>query len=257
MNSADRPFSEILADFRRDPLSLAERIPGLWLVNKPPGPSSAQAAGRVRLGLGVKKLGHAGTLDPMAGGLLVLMAGNAARLFDQMQEFPKTYRAGFRLGERTDSQDITGTAIAGWRPERAPPVAPSELEEALERFRGDVRQIPPMHSALKRGGRPLYELARRGEEVERKPRRVKVHSLRLRGFDGTEGELELVVSKGFYVRTLVDDLGLALGSGAVMTSLLRTAIGPFRLEEARTLEELAAQSRDRKTGGISQANNPR
>ncbi|MDR3077187.1 MAG: hypothetical protein LBV15_00290, partial [Planctomycetota bacterium] len=123
MACAERTFADVLAAWRRDPFSLVGRIPGLWLVNKPPGPSSARVVERARRSLGIKKLGHAGTLDPMAGGLLILMAGHATRLFDQLQEFPKVYRAGFRLGERTDSQDATGSPLAGWWPERRPPLA--------------------------------------------------------------------------------------------------------------------------------------
>ncbi|MDR1521172.1 MAG: tRNA pseudouridine(55) synthase TruB [Planctomycetota bacterium] len=243
----DRSFADLLADFRRDPLSLAGRLPGLWPVDKPPGPSSNHIVLQARRALGIKKLGHAGTLDPMAGGLLILMAGAATRLFDFLQEFPKTYRAGFRLGEKTDSQDATGAPLPDWRPARPPPLPAEELEAALVAFRGRILQIPPMYSALKSNGRPLYLLARRGETVERAPRPATVYRLAASAFDGVSGILELTASKGFYVRTLIGDIGDALGCGAVMTSLVRTRIGPFRLEDAREIASLAAP-RSRRSG---------
>ncbi|MCC8180164.1 MAG: tRNA pseudouridine(55) synthase TruB [Planctomycetes bacterium] len=232
------PFSALLGQFRADPTSLLRSIPGVWLVNKPSGPSSNLVVVRARKKLGIKKLGHAGTLDPLAEGLLVLLAGNATRLFDSIQEFPKSYRAEFILGERTDSQDSTGNRIADWQPLRQLPLAREEVEAALGQFRGEVMQMPPMHSALKRDGIPLYKLARQGKEVERKPRPAKVYSLNLIGFTGSGGTLDMSVSKGFYVRTLIDDLGVALGVGAVMTRLVRTAVGPYRLEDADSLDDL-------------------
>lgn len=239
MTDASPPFAETLAAFRRDPLSLVGRIPGVWPVRKPPGPSSNRMVVLARKRLGIRKIGHAGTLDPMASGLLVLLAGNATRLFDELQTFSKTYRAGFRLGLRTDSQDGTGRVLPpeAWRPAVQPPLAGEALAEALPLFRGDVMQTPPMHSALKRDGRPLYELARRGETVERAARPARVYDLRLTEFDGRDGTLEMTVSKGFYVRTLIDDLGLALGCGAVMTALERTAVGPYLLADAPDWDE--------------------
>ncbi|MCD7895956.1 MAG: tRNA pseudouridine(55) synthase TruB [Planctomycetaceae bacterium] len=185
---------------------------------------------RARKRLGLKRVGHAGTLDPLASGLLLLLAGNATRLFDHMQEFSKTYTAGFRLGVRTDSQDITGVPVPDHAPSRRPPLDRDDVVAALDAFRGTIRQIPPMHSALKKDGQPLYRLARKGIVVHREAREVTVHSLDLAEFDGTEGVVRMVVSKGFYVRTLIDDLGVSLGTGAVMTTLRREAIGPFRLD---------------------------
>lgn len=216
------------------------KVPGLWLVNKPPGPSSNRIVLQARKALRIRKIGHAGTLDPMAGGLLILMAGDATRLFDFLQEFPKTYCAGFQLGMKTDSQDSTGIPLSGWRPFRLPPVSAEELEMALSRFRGDIFQIPPMHSALKKNGQPLYKLARRGESVEREGRPGRVYRLAAEGFDGTAGMLNMTVSKGFYVRTLINDVGDVLGCGGVMTSLVRLRIGPFRLEDAVAPDGLGA-----------------
>lgn len=248
----ERPFPEVLADFRRDPLSLLWAVPGIWLVDKPSGPSSNLAVVRARKAIGVKRIGHAGTLDPLASGLLLLMVGNATRLFDSLQDFSKTYVAGFRLGQRTDSRDITGERLDDWRPAAPVPRESGEIERCLARFRGEIMQIPPMHSALKKDGQPLYKLARRGMEVEREARAMRVDDLTLNSFDGTDGVLTLTASKGFYVRTLVDDVGLALGCGAVMTSLRRTRIGPYAVEAARGLDILAgsasAETAEEKTG---------
>ncbi len=238
-----RPFAEVLADFRRDPRSLLWRVPGIWPVAKPAGPSSNLVVVRARKELGLKKIGHAGTLDPMAEGLLVLLAGNATRLFDLVQEFPKTYVARFRLGGRTDSQDATGSPLPDWEPARPPPLKRAEVEAALAGFRGEIVQVPPMHSALKLAGQPLYKLARKGVVVERAARPATVYSLELGEFDGISGSLAMRVSKGFYVRTLVDDLGVALGCGAVMTGLRRSEIGPFSLAGAAELGGLAARRR--------------
>ncbi len=226
------PFPDVLAAFKENPLSLLGRIPGVWLVDKPSGPSSNLAVVRARKRLGLKRVGHAGTLDPLASGLLLLLAGNATRLFDHMQEFTKTYTAGFRLGVRTDSQDITGEPLPDFAPTRPPPVGRDDVLAAVNAFRGTIKQVPPMHSALKKDGQPLYKLARKGIVVPREAREVTVHALELGEFDGTEGVVRMEVSKGFYVRTLIDDLGVRLGTGAVMTALRREAIGPFRLNES-------------------------
>ena len=234
-----QPFAETLAAFQQNPLSLLWRIPGCWPVHKPSGPSSNLIVVRARKTLNIKKIGHAGTLDPMASGLLLLLAGNATRLFDHMQEFTKSYQAEFRLGVRTDTQDATGTPIANWQPTTQPPITRETITTTLDTFKGDILQTPPMHSALKKDGQPLYKLARKGETVERAPRPVSVHNLTMTNFDGLTGTLDMTVSKGFYVRTLIEDLGLALGCGAVMTSLTRTAIGPFTLDDAVPLDNLA------------------
>lgn len=231
-----RPFPELKAEFDRDPLALCRRVPGLWLVDKPSGPSSHDVVARMRRILGIRRVGHAGTLDPLASGLLVVMAGNASRLFDSIQAFPKAYVADFRLGAKTDSQDITGEPVPGWSPKREPPLECGEIEASLSSFRGATTQIPPMHSALKKNGTPLYKLARKGETVEREARGAMVYSLELRDFDGRSGQLEMQVSSGFYVRTLIDDLGDKLGCGAVMTGLRRTAIGPFDVKDADRLD---------------------
>lgn len=241
--SAPVPFNEIKAAFAADPLALLGKTPGLWLVDKPSGPTSHDVVAAFRGFLKLRRVGHAGTLDPLASGLLIIMAGNASRLFDSIQAFPKTYRASFRLGRRTDTQDCSGEPLAGWRPLLEPPLPREKVAAALSRFIGEIEQVPPMHSALKRNGVPLYKLARRGEVVERAPRRAVVHDAVLEEFDGTEGQAILAVSSGFYVRTLIDDMGNELGSGAVMTGLRRTAIGPFTVDAAESFASFPAKRR--------------
>ncbi|MDR1613808.1 MAG: tRNA pseudouridine(55) synthase TruB [Planctomycetota bacterium] len=226
----DAPFPEVRRAFLENPLALLDRVPGIWPMNKPKGVTSHDVVKMMRKRLGLKRVGHAGTLDPMAEGLLLVTAGLATRLFDDIQSFRKTYRAEFRLGERTVSQDSAGDPVAGWRRVVDPPVAREKISAAMSKFVGGIEQVPPMHSALKRNGTPLYKLARRGIEVERSPRKAMVHELSLEAFDGWTGRLLTTVSSGFYVRTLIDDIGLALGAGAVMTALVRTAIGPFALD---------------------------
>jgi tRNA pseudouridine55 synthase len=230
---ADPPFPELRKRFLADPLAFVGRVPGVFPVDKPSGPTSHDMVDRLRRKLGIRRVGHGGTLDPLASGVLLLLAGTATRLFDDLLAFPKTYRATLRLGARTDTHDADGVALP-FAPSRAPPVAPEAWEAALAPFRGEIEQTPPMHSALKKNGRPLYELARRGMEVPREPRRMTVYALTLEETAGDEARLLMTVSSGFYVRALVDDLGLRLGTGAVMTALVREAVGPFTRE--RTLE---------------------
>lgn len=237
-------FPELAARFDADPLSLEGKVPGVFRVNKPGGPSSHDVVALARKRLGLRRVGHGGTLDPLAEGLLLILAGNATRLFDRLQAFPKTYVARLVFGVRTDTCDAAGRVLAELPPERSR-VERGRIEEALSAFAGEILQTPPMYSALKRGGRPLYELARAGVEVEREPRPVTAYALALSAFGDddtgrTRAELSLRVSSGFYVRSLIDDLGQALGPGAHMTALTRTAIGPFLLEGATAPENLAA-----------------
>ena len=212
---------------------------GFLNVLKPPGMSSAQVVGYARRLLGGVKLGHAGTLDPEAAGVLPLMAGKAARLFDYMQDKEKAYVAEVAFGSATDTQDAQGTVIESGE------CYPCEaaIKQALPGFTGRLMQRPPMYSAIKQDGARLYELARRGREVVVPEREVMVHELTLRAMTENHGALLFVrCSKGFYVHTLCHDLGRALGCPAHMRFLLRTQSGVFTLETARTLEalELAA-----------------
>ncbi len=213
---------------------------GFLNVLKPPGMSSAQVVGYARRLLDGEKLGHAGTLDPEAAGVLPLMAGKAARLFDYMQDKQKAYIAEVAFGAATDTQDAQGTVTETG--DNYPDEA--AIRAALPRFIGEGLQRPPMYSALKRDGQRLYDLARKGQTVELEPRPVTVYSLALIALTERHGALISVrCAKGFYVRTLCDDLGRALGCPAHMRFLLRTQSGVFTLDRARTLEELAEAKR--------------
>lgn len=210
---------------------------GIIVLDKPVGMTSFAAVKKVRWCAGEKKAGHCGTLDPMATGVLPIMLGGATKFLDYLPEEEKCYTAGFRLGIRTDTLDITGDVLE----EHPVTCTRAEVEQALEPFRGEILQVPPMYSALKQDGVRLYELARKGQEVERKARPVTIRSLELlpqSGKNTSEYVLSVSCSKGTYIRTLIDDLGTALGCGAVMTSLRRTATCGFSADEAVTVETL-------------------
>ncbi|HET6384986.1 MAG TPA: tRNA pseudouridine(55) synthase TruB [Armatimonadota bacterium] len=213
-------------------------ICGLLNLDKPSGPTSHDMVSRVRRCLGVRQVGHAGTLDPMATGVLVIGVGPATRLMTFLGDQPKEYAARIRLGLTTDTEDITGNILAE---ASAAGVTQADLIEALHRFEGPIFQTPPMVSALKVNGRRLYELAREGKSVERQPRAVTVYELELLDFapgNAAEATLRIRCSGGFYVRTLCADLGRALGCGGCMKALRRTAVGEFRVEDAVTPEAL-------------------
>ncbi len=184
----------------------------------------------------MKRLGHAGTLDPMATGVLPVFAGHATKVCDILPDHDKTYEAGFRFGVTTDTQDVTGTVTK----ERPAKVTAEQLEKVLESFRGEIMQVPPMYSAVSVGGKRLYELARQGREIEREARAVTIYKLELAGFDTSaqSGTLKISCSKGTYIRTLINDIGEALGCGGIMTSLVRTAACGFSLADCVTLEQL-------------------
>ncbi len=210
---------------------------GVLVIDKPSGPTSFDVVRTVRALLRVKKVGHTGTLDPLATGVLPICVGDATRIAGFITEGDKAYDAVIRLGVTTDTLDAQGQVV-DTRP--VPPLRPELLEDALSRFRGTFDQIPPMYSAVKVGGKRLYELARAGEEVERKPRTVTVHALELRDFSADEVRLSVRSSKGFFVRSLAYDLGEVLGCGAHLTALRRTQSGPFTLAGATPLEKLRA-----------------
>jgi tRNA pseudouridine55 synthase len=210
------------------------RIDGVLLLDKPLGMSSNGALQAARRLLCAAKAGHTGTLDPLATGLLPLCFGEATKFSQGLFDADKRYCAGILLGVRTDTGDAEGSVTAT----REVRVTRSEVEGAVEGFVGDIDQIPPMHSALKRDGRPLYELARKGIEVERQPRRVRIHSIALQRFEPPRLEIEVFCSKGTYIRSLADDLGEALGCGAHLASLRRTAIAGLHVRDAVTLDRL-------------------
>lgn len=217
---------------------MTEQAPlcGFLNVLKPPGMTSAHVVAVVRRLLGGAKVGHAGTLDPEAAGVLPLMIGKAARLFDVMQDKEKAYVTEVAFGAATDTQDAQGRVV------QTGDAYPDEaaIRAALADFTGPIWQKPPMFSALKQDGKRLYELARDGKQADVAAREVTVYELSLRGFTPGHGALLYVrCSKGFYVRTLCNDLGAHLGCPAHMRFLLRTQSGPFTLETARTLENIA------------------
>ena len=210
---------------------------GILVIDKPAGWTSHDVVAKLRGILHVKRIGHAGTLDPMATGVLPVFVGRATRAVEFAAEREKEYIAGLRLGVVTDTQDCTGTPLETHPVE----VTRDQVEAILDRFRGDLQQIPPMYSAVKKNGRKLYELARRGVEVERQPRPVTIHQLELLDqVSPTDYTLRVLCSKGTYVRTLCHDMGQALGCGGTLFSLRRTRSAGFTLEDAVTLEEVAA-----------------
>lgn len=210
---------------------------GVLVIDKPQGPTSFEVVRRVRSALGLKRAGHTGTLDPMATGVLPVCLGEATKLAGLLTEGEKAYDAVVRLGVVTSTQDVTGTVL---ETRTVPPLSAELLEAALQRFRGKLSQVPPMYSAVKVKGKRLYEHARAGESVERTPRQVTVYSLVLRDFSASECTLSVRCSKGFFVRTLAEDLGQALGCGGALKSLRRTASGPFGLDRALALSQVEA-----------------
>ncbi|MGH8705964.1 MAG: tRNA pseudouridine(55) synthase TruB [Burkholderiales bacterium] len=210
------------------------RLDAVLLLDKPTGMSSNAALQEAKRLYGTLKAGHAGTLDPLASGLLPLLFGEATKLAQFALGSDKEYLAQVRLGVSTATGDAEGEVLE----RRAVRVDDAQLARALERFRGEIEQIPPMHSALKRGGRPLYALAREGRTVERAPRRVTIHQLELIERAGDVVRLRIRSSKGTYVRQIAQDLGAELGSGAHLEALRRTALADFRLEQAVSLDEL-------------------
>ena len=208
---------------------------GLLLVDKPEGPSSAHVVHRAKVSLGAKKVGHLGTLDPFASGLLLLGINEGTKISDIFLRAPKSYRGVVTLGVATDSQDSTGVVVKT-RP--VPSLGDRELRVLEQRFSGQLQQTPPMFSALKRDGVRLYKLARQGKEVPRQPRTIQIDSIQLRQINRTEISIEVTCSRGTYVRTLASDLGEALGCGAHLKSLRRIACGHLRIERAVTLDDL-------------------
>ncbi|HUH88378.1 MAG TPA: tRNA pseudouridine(55) synthase TruB [Pusillimonas sp.] len=214
-----------------------QMLDGVLLLDKPEGLSSNHALQRAKRALDARKAGHTGTLDPFATGLLVCCLGRATKISASMLEADKVYEATVRLGEETDSGDLTGH-IVFQAPNDAAAVTCEQFEAVLEQFRGEIEQIPPMHSALKRDGKPLYEYARQGIELERPPRKITIYRLELLAFDGRDAKILVHCSKGTYIRTLAQDIGRALGCGGHLAALRRTQVGPFSLDDAVELETL-------------------
>jgi tRNA pseudouridine55 synthase len=211
-------------------------IDGALLLDKPVGLSSNAALQEAKRLFGAKKAGHGGTLDPLASGLLVILFGEATKFAGPMLDADKEYLATVKLGERTDTGDAEGRVVESHPVD----VSADQIQAALARFRGEIEQLPPMHSALKHEGVPLYKIARKGGTVERKPRRVRIHELELLARKSDLLELRVRASKGTYIRTLAEDIGGALGTGAHLAALRRTASGLFSVRDAVTLDELRA-----------------
>ena len=211
---------------------------GILCLDKPQEMTSFIACACVRRALGVKKTGHAGTLDPMATGVLPILCGGATRALEWLPDHDKRYLVTVRFGAVSDTQDIWGTVEQTGKP------LPTKdaLEAALTHFRGDILQTPPMMSAIKKDGVRLYELARKGIEIEREARPVTIHTLELLSFDGETAVLDCACSKGTYMRVIAADLGQMLGCGALMSGLRRTLAAGFSLEECLTLEQVREEA---------------
>lgn len=213
----------------RSPSAVEPPKSGILIMDKPAGMTSHDVVQAVRRAADVRRVGHAGTLDPLATGVLVVCIGTATRVVDSIQAQPKVYRARIMLGVSTASYDADGEVTATADPSH---IERSAVEAELSAFTGDIMQIPPMVSALKHEGRRLYDLARHGIDIEREPRPVTVHALALADWNPPEFTLEMTVSRGTYVRSIAHDLGGALGVGAHVVGLRREAVGPFRIEDA-------------------------
>ncbi|PTY02505.1 tRNA pseudouridine(55) synthase TruB [Opitutaceae bacterium EW11] len=212
-----------------------KEIEGVLLVDKPTDHTSHDVVARLRGKLKIKRIGHAGTLDPMATGLLVILVGKATRVSQYLMSTDKEYTGTITLGKVTSTQDAEGEMLET-RP--VPPLGESDVKAAMKAFVGDQYQTPPMYSAIKIDGVPLYKKARQGEEVEREPRFVRVASFELTRFASPEIDFVLRCSKGTYVRTIAHDLGQKLGCGAHLSKLRRTASGKFTISQCLTLDEI-------------------
>lgn len=207
---------------------------GIILLDKPNNMTSFSAVNRVRRLLSVKKAGHTGTLDPMATGVLPIALSNCTRFIDLLPVHDKGYVATAKFGVTTDTLDSTGTVLS----ESEVNVTREQLESVLEKYTGEIEQIPPMYSAISKDGKRLYELARQGIEIEREARKITVYSLSLGSFDGDCFSISVECSAGTYIRSLIDDIGKDLGCGAIMTDLRRTSANGFSINNCVTLEEL-------------------
>jgi len=210
-------------------------VDGVLTIRKEAGWTSHDVVAKVRHLLGGVKVGHAGTLDPAATGVLPLLIGRGTRIAEYLVEWDKEYRAVLRLGQTTDTQDATGTVLARYTTDS---VTPEAIHEAVGRFHGPVEQVPPMYSAVKVEGVPLYKSARAGKTIAREARTIVIHTLEVLAMQGRDVTLRIVCSKGTYVRTLCADIGEALGVGGHMLALERRRVGPLMIEQALTIDEV-------------------
>jgi len=212
---------------------------GILVVNKETGWTSHDVVAKVRRLLGISKVGHAGTLDPAATGVLPILLGRGTRIAEYLLEWDKEYRAVLRLGETTDTQDATGKVLSQADPST---ITEEALRQTVAHFCGPQRQTPPMYSAVKIGGRPLYKAARIGETVERADRPIMIHSLDILAIDGRDVTLNVVCSKGTYIRTLCADIGQVLGVGGHLYALERLRVGPLSIDQALTVGQIAVKA---------------
>lgn len=208
---------------------------GIIVIDKPKGITSFDVIRVLRKTLKEKRIGHTGTLDPLATGVLIICIGRATKLAQDIEGFKKRYVADFELGYKTDTYDIEGKIIAEKKVEN---ITKELLEEVLEKYRGEIEQIPPMYSAIKINGEKLYDLARKGIEIERKARKIEIFELKIIEFDGKKCKIECEVSKGTYIRSLIYDIGEDLGVYATMTGLRRVSVGDENVERAYSLNEI-------------------
>jgi tRNA pseudouridine55 synthase len=216
-----------------------KEIEGVLLVDKPAGITSHDVVYRLRRKLQMQRIGHAGTLDPMATGVLIMLVGKATRISQYLMSVDKVYEGEATLGVVTNSQDAEGEVMET-RP--VPPLTEAEVKAAMKGFLGDQYQTPPMHSAVKIGGVPLYKMARKGEEVEREPRFIRVTAFELLSFESPRIRFRLDCTKGTYVRTIANDLGQKLGCGAHLSALRRTGSGKFTISQCVPLEQIEAMA---------------
>jgi len=215
-------------------------LDGALLIDKPVGPTSHDVVDAIRRQFQIKKVGHCGTLDPNATGLLIIVLGRGTKLSEKMMSADKIYEGAIKLGETTDSYDADGELTASLP---VPPLTLEQLNETAAAFVGDLMQLPPMVSAVKKDGVPLYKLARKGIEVERKERLVHIYSFRFTGYRHPLGQFRVACTKGTYVRTLAHDLGQKLGCGAHLAALRRLTSGRFAVADALPLDHVLAFSR--------------
>ncbi|HEX7860594.1 MAG TPA: tRNA pseudouridine(55) synthase TruB [Verrucomicrobiae bacterium] len=214
-----------------------EEFDGALLVDKPCGPTSHDIVATVRRHFQFEKVGHAGTLDPNATGLLILLLGKGTKLSEKLMGSDKIYEGTARFGETTDSYDCDGEIVSSLP---VPPLTLDELNAYADQFNGDQMQIPPMHSAIKKDGVPLYKLARKGVEVERKPKLIRIYKFRFTAYNEPEGQFRVACTKGTYIRSLIHDLGQKVGCGAHLSQLRRVGSGQFDVKDALSLDQITA-----------------
>ena len=208
---------------------------GILVVHKPEGITSHDVVARARRSLNFKKIGHAGTLDPMATGVLVCLVGKSTKLFDQFMTFDKVYRSTMILGQVTDTADTQGQTLSQ---KPYDDVTQEQVESVMADFRGSILQVPPMFSAVKHKGKKLYEYARQGLTVEREPKPIRIDELRIENFQLPTIDIYVACSKGTYIRQLAHDIGEQLGCGACVSRIERVSVGPYTLDEAISLEDI-------------------